>query len=265
MTKRELIGECDRLRNHIEARGWASGNEINGYYPKGGQSASKDKWWLYRGQLMRFMGRAEWHQSRKEEAEEEVLKALREEPVNVTLIDGETTLEVHPKSFESLLWFRNKEFLLDFLNIRIEALRQAITEGTLTPEQVPEPAKLMEDGERELGFQFATLCFAACQPGPSIDIEATRNPPEVYRTLHPLDIVRITGAFQEVNARRLTPIPLLIGPRKANGDGAPTGWNVFFATTAKHYKVDVRDLMRDRSLVNLLAQVQLAQPTDLDS
>ena len=67
-----------------------------------------------------------------------------------------------------------------------------------------------------------------------------------------------------MNARRLTPIPLLLGPSSSSKPGDKTmGWNVFFATTAKHYKVDVRELMQNRSLVSLLAQVQLAQPTEL--
>jgi len=209
------------------------------------------------------MGRAEWHQSRREEAEEEVLKALQDEERHMLLVNGDP-IAVYPKSFEALLWFRNKDFTVEFLAVRMEALRQAIEEGTLTPEQCPQPRKLLADGEAELGYQFATLCYAACTPGPSIDREAVEDPPENFRELHPIDVMRIMGAFQEVNAKRLTPIPLLLGPTgSTNTKEKSMGWNVFFATTAKHYKVDVRDLMRDRSLVSLLAQVQLAQPTEL--
>jgi hypothetical protein len=212
---------------------------------------------------MRFMGRAEWHQSRREEAEEEVLRALRDEPQSLMLASGET-VQVYPKSFEALLWFRDKDFVVEYLHTRITALRQAIEEGTLTPEQCPQPRKLLSDGEAELGLQLAMLCYAACQPGASVDRVAAEDPSQEFRELHPLDLFRIMKAFQEVNAKRLTPIPLLLGP----GDGKPKndkvmGWNIFFATTAKHYKVDVRELMRDRSLVSLLAQVQLAQPTGL--
>jgi len=262
LTRKGLINDCDRLRSHIESRGWASADELDGYYPEGGKSASKDKWWLYRGQLMRFMGRAEWHQSRRDDAEEEVLKALRDEPRSIVLADGEE-VEVHPKSFEALLWFRDKDFTVEFLAVRMEALRQAIEEGTLTPEQCPQPRKLLADGEEELGYQFACLCYAACTPGPSVDRKAVEDPPQTFRELHSLDVIRILGAFQEVNAKRLTPIPLILGPSKSDPTNKTPGWNVFFATTAKYYKVDVRDLMRDRSLVSLLAQVQLAQPTGM--
>lgn len=262
MTRKGLIGDCDKLRRHIEARGWASSEEIEDYYPKGGKSASKDAWWLYRGQLMRFMGRAEWHQSRKEEAEEEVLKALRDEPRVLTLASGEH-VEVHPKGFEALLWFRDKDFTVEFLHTRITALRQAIDEGTLTPEQCPQPRKLLEDGEAELAHQIASLAYAACMEGPTVDREKAKNPPDSFINMHPLDLYRILDAYQEVNIKRLTPIPILLGPGDGNPKNKPMGWNVFFATSAKHYKVDVRTLMRDRSLVSLLAQVQLAQPTGM--
>jgi hypothetical protein len=211
---------------------------------------------------MRYMGRAEWHESRREEAEEEVLKALRDEPRRLMLVNGES-VEVHPKSFEALLWFRNKDFAVEFLTVRMEALRQAIEEGTLTPEQCPQPRELLDDGEKEVGYQLATLCYGACTSGPSIDRSAVDDPPKEFRELHPIDVMRILSAFQDVNARRLTPIPLILGPSKSSPTEKTPGWNVFFATTAKHYKVDVRELMRDRSLVSLLAQVQLAQPTEL--
>jgi len=210
------------------------------------------------------MGRSEWHESRTEEAEALVLQALREEPEKLELMSGET-VHVYPKSFDALLWFRDVDFFVQWLGVRIEALRQAIEDGTITPEMSPEPLQLIEDGDRELSLQIARLCYAACDFGIHVDREAVKEPPHHYLDLDSIDIIRILTAFNQVNASRLTPIPMIVGPRKPDKDGnRPVGWSVFFSTSARHYKVDIRELMSNRSLASLLAEVQLSQPTDLD-
>lgn len=264
MNKRDLIADCERLQSHIRAREFASESEISTYRPENGKRASKDDWWAYRCQLLRFMGRAEWHESRRDEAEELVLKALREEPERLELLSGDTVY-VQPKCFDALLWFRERDFLVQWLGVRMEAIRQAIEEGTLREEDCPDPVELLDAGDQELAHQLACLCYAACDFGIQIDRKAVNEPPEIFRNLDSIDHLRILTAFNQVNASRLTPIPMLVGPRKADRDGnRPVGWSVFFSTTARHYKVDMRELMQNRSLPSLLAEIQLSQPTDLE-
>lgn len=264
MNKRDLITDCERLESHIRAREYATESEFSTYRPEKDKRASKDEWWAYRCQLLRFMGRAEWHESRRDEAEELVLKALREEPEKLELLSGETVY-VQPKCFDALLWFRDLDFFVQWLWVRMEAIRGAMDDGSLREEDCADPISLLADGDEELTYQTARLCYAACDFGIAIDREAVNDPPQMYREIDTIDALRILTAFNQVNASRLTPIPILLGPRKKDKDGnRPVGWSVFFSTTGRHFKIDARELMQNRSLASLLAEVQLSQPTDLE-
>lgn len=261
MTKRELVANCGQLRSHLLARSYVGAEEMASIWPK--RNASKDAWWECRCQLMRFMGRAEWFNTQSPEAEEELLKSLREEPEWLTLLDG-TRVAVYPKSFAALLWFRTHDWILQWLHVRIEALKDGLEKGWIERGDY-DPVDMLERAEKELARHLTMLAYAACMEGCDVDYDAAKKPPEHFENANPIDLYRIHEAFGRVNEKNLALVHVVRDKRgnRQSGDG-PMSWNVFMATMARHLKVDVRHLMEDRSLVSILSQVYLSAPSAMD-
>jgi hypothetical protein len=209
---------------------------------------------------MRFLGRGEWHASLHEDADEEVLKALRGEPERVLLLTGEE-VHVYPKGLEALLFIRNHDWVCSWLASWLELLRDDATHMTLA-KTVGSPVATMDRIERELGIQLAICARVACQEGPGIDYNDANNFPDEWMDIDPIDIARIHRAFFKVNVSRFNQLPYVAGPRKSK-DGKQDvrmSWSVFYSRAGKQLGEDPKTLMRDRSLAELLVQVQLAQP-----
>lgn len=232
-------------------------------WPKAG--AAKDKWWECRCQLMRFMGRAEWLHSHSDEIEEELLKSMRDEPLVLYLVGGER-ISVYPKGFDALMWFRAHDWALEWMHVRCEHIKHLLETGKIKPpteDDFYDPLEIIEGTEREIGHQLAMMAYACTMPGPTIDYDAVTDPPEMFRDLHPADMVRVYKAYVELNQTRLnlaeTVVRRVYGGKKKHSS-RPMSWNVFLPTMARQLRVDVKELMRDRSLVSVLAQVYLTQP-----
>lgn len=261
MTKRELVASCNQLRSHLKARGYASDEELANIWPAR-QNARKDDWWACRCQLLRFMGRAEWLYSRSPEAEEEVLATLRDEPVPLHLLTGQRIL-VYPKSFNALLWFREMDWALRFLWERSEAIRWSL-ENNQIERQDWDPSELLMRCQVEEDRILRVMSAAACQPGLSVDPEAAENAGAPFDDLESLDMIRIHKTFVDVNATRLGLAETIVPSKTSKNGSGPLSWNVFFSSLSKNLKVDMRDLMEDRSLASLLTQVHLSAPTGLE-
>jgi hypothetical protein len=210
---------------------------------------------------MRFMGRAEWFNTQSAEAEEELLKSLREEPEWLTLLDG-TRVGVYPKSFAALMWFRAHDWVLQWLHLRVEAIRIGLEKGTLERGEY-DPALIIERGELEVSRQLCMMAYAACMEGNRVDYEAAKEPPQHFAECAPIDLWRINEAFARVNSKNLALVHT-IAKRKSGGGNGTMSWNVFYASMSRHLKVDVRELMEDRALVSILAQVYLSTPSAMD-
>lgn len=260
MTKRELVANCGQLRSHLLARSYVGEEEVASIWPK--RSASKDAWWECRCQLMRFMGRAEWFNTQSAEAEEELLKSLREEPEWLTLLDG-TRVGVYPKSFAALMWFRSHDWVLQWIHLRVEAIRAALEKGTLERGDY-DPTDLIERGELEVSRQLAMMAYAACMEGNSVDYDEAKRTPEQFKNCAPIDLWRIHEAFTRVNSKNLALVHAISERKGGGGGNGSMSWNVFYASMARHLKVDVRELMDDRALVSILAQVYLSTPSGMD-
>lgn len=259
MTKRALVANCNQLRSHLSAKGYATEEEFDVFWPER-KNAPKDVWWECRCQLMRFMGRAEWLYSRSPEAEEQVLATLRDDPVHINLLTG-GSVDVYPKCFDALLWFREMDFVLRFLWTHAESLKQGMESGTLE-ELTVDPFDLLKRTEAEVSRVEYMLTAAACQPGLGIDREAAAVAGAPFIEMESLDIIRIHKTFVDVNAARMG-LANTIVPHKASS-GEPMSWNVFFSSMSRHMKKDVSTLMRDHSLSSLLTQVHLSAPTGLE-
>ena len=261
MTKRGLVANCDQLRSHLRAKGYATDAEFDAIWPAR-KNAPKDDWWEVRCQLMRFMGRAEWLYSRSPEAEEQVLATLRDDPVPLHMLTGER-VEVYPKSFDALLWFRTMDFALKFVWVHTEGLKIAMESGELKEGDF-DPIELMHRGDAETSRILKLMAAAACQPGLNIDADAAENAGPPFDDLESLDLIRIHKTFIDVNAGRLGLAQTIVPQKSASAGGEPMSFNVFFASMSKHLGKDVSALMRDHSLAALLTQVHLSAPTGLE-
>lgn len=246
------------MQKHVLARRLATRDEVQAARPP--TNAHTIEWCKYYGQLRAWVWVQDDHPVGTELAEEEMLAALREEPVEVPLLSGELVY-VYPKGIDCLLWFRQQDWLLGWLTSRVEAIHLALADDELDREQIPQPVTTLERAAIEMGMRVAAIAAVACSQGPQLDRELATNPPARFHDLSPIDLYNINRAFAEVNAGRLAQLAQLV---RTPGDGETMGWNVFLGTLSMRLKTDPAKLATDRSLVSLLAQVRLSAKLSAD-
>jgi len=260
-TSQWVRSQCENMRAHLLARKRVTAEELGAVWPK--RSGGIVAWVQLYGTLRSWVYDDAQAPSAKGAAEEEVLAALREEPVRTRLLDG-TAVDVHPKGLDALLWFRARSWMCDWLAARLEALREAATAGTLEGSGVREPVTTMEKVEHELAWQLGAIAAVATYPGPGggpyMDPQA--DIPDRWVDLDPLDLYRIHAAFLRVNAVRLEALARIVKPMKGGPTETPMSWNVFLGSLAMRLNEDPARLARDRSLVSLLATVRLAREAE---
>lgn len=256
-----LLRQCDNMERHIVARGYKSERDMDDERPS--KRASTVEWARWYGDLRAFVFDEARAPGRSAEAEERMLAALREEPVDVKLMAGDEVM-VHPKGLDALLWLRARGWLIDWLSARVEALREALDKGET--DGVAEPVTSLQRLEAELAYQLGACCAVAVTEGPGLGPyrEPEAELPDRWCDAHPLDLFRVNAAFQEVNAGRLEALARIVRPKKGS-DGGRVSWNVFMGTLAMRLNADPADLARDRSLVSLLATVRLAAESEPES
>lgn len=266
MRKRDLIERCERLRGSVLARGLATEAEVEAEWPDDGPRSRMDDWVHAYANLVAFRRREEWHATGREEAEEEALAALREAPVTVELIDppspGRRSVDVYPKGLEALMWLRSAEYLLGWVEARVEALEQLEEDGTLELDEGVALPGLLERARAESTEQLARIVAQAVTPGPAlVDVDA--DAPDWIRALNPVDLVRLHRAWLEVNIGRLEAVRRITKPPKpGEKKGERPSWTGFL-TGITEKGGDPWRRARDRSLCALLTQAQVSRP-DMD-
>jgi len=257
MRKKHLIGKCEILRSDVDARGLASADEMDAEMPERGKRGTMEEWIHYHANLVAFRRREEWHSTTRDAAEERMLAALDEVPIELKLLDG-TDVAVHPKSHNALMWFRSRDWLVGWISSRVEALQHAANTGELEHSDIPvPPPELVEDGTSRIAFELACMASEACHPGVALSDDP--DDPGRFADVDPVDIVRIHRAYSEVNGGRLEALDALVKPTKGEGGGR-LSWSVFYATLAKTMSVPARELMDKHSTVALLASSRLSVP-----
>lgn len=263
--KSAIIDRCERLRGTIESRGLASEEELERAWPDGGERAKKGAWIKCYGDLRSFRIRSEWLSTGSEHAEEELLKALRDEPHPVRLTSGEE-LTCYPKSHDALRWFQLHSWIVAWLDARVAVLRERMEAQMVESDEVPEPVTTLGRASREIARQTASFCWAATSKGPGLPWpEPERgywampetDPPAIYEDLGPVDVIMVNNGFYRANLRGLAYLP------KTNGSKSDdrSGWDVFFAQRSRMAKRPARELLREESLVSQLAEGVLSSPT----
>lgn len=265
-TKSSLIDRCERFRASVRHRKLATDEELERAWPEDGERARKGEWIKCYADLRSYMRRAEWLDPDSEHAEDELLKALRDEPQSVKLTTGDEVF-VYPKSHDALRWFQFHGWLTEWLDSRVAAM-EAAADGDLEELRgaTDEPVTVLEAARRELSLQLALFCWAATHPEPGLPWEPTRSdlwgspsegPPAEFLDLPPVDIVRLNAVFLRVNVRGLAYLKRLSEGSK-NGKRNP--WDVFFANRSKQVGQPSRYLMMHESLCSQLAEATLSAP-----
>ena len=261
MPKKDLIRRCESIQSHVLNREWADEKEIAEFWPKHSDRARA--WEDCFGHLRFIQGRAEGSTGRLGDADAVALKALTDEPVTLQLTDL-TQVSVFPKSFRALMWFHQHDFAIAVLADREDMLREMIAKNLPEKNEVEDIWQLIDMIVDELTAQMATVCYAATMPGVSVDKELAERPPGEFTDMHPVDMARIHRAFWDANVMRIGVLPYLVAPKrseKAEEGTKRMSWSVFGSEMANVFKVDVNEILNNRSLPSLLAQVQLGGKT----
>lgn len=249
------------MARHLLARRARSSEEIAAATPKA--NAPVLEWVEAYGTFRAWIFAQAAEPGRNALAEEAMLEALREEPAKVRRIDG-SVVHVHPKGLDSLMWFRQKDWLLEWLSPRVAALREALDRGEGSEAELPRPVSTLARCEEELAYQMSLLCAEATHEGPARGPWAQEEPeevPEQWRDVNPHDMMSVHKGFVLVNSDRLQALNHIVQPQKSEGGSERMSWNVFLATMAQQLQMDPSVLASDRSLVSLLATVRLSRDT----
>lgn len=272
-TIASLKERCRILEATVTRRGYAGVEEVNLFRPGGEKNKVGGvhwRWTFFFAQLTGMMYRSETHEwkgDRGEDvgADQAVMDALRGAPIEVTLARSSAekpeSVFVHPKSMDALLECEAREHLLDWLRVRYLALQER---------GGPDDVQLLPLVNAEISYQLKILCWVVCAPGPEcpfeISVEDLRpEPPAPYDALDIIDLLTITKAHIEVNARRLNALQALVQPRHSERPGGRPSWSVFFGTASREWKKPSKWLMKHVALAELIATVQLSIPEEQEA
>lgn len=249
-----LEARCSELRALFLEDGTATAEDLDPYWPGGAENAltGQDGWIIAYSRCFWCLGR----QIGKEEAERssvrmthrqaEVLRALRADAEVVDLLadNGVTrSVEVHPKSALALEHIGAANLLMAYL---------ADNEEALEAQADVEALQLLIEVRRTRGYLERLVCWIATTEGPGLPFpDNEREPalPDAIRDLTPVDFYLIAAAFQRVNGERLQAL-------QSTGEKATRpDWGGFFVGAAGDLGVATRKLLRDYSLVEVVATI----------
>lgn len=249
-----LEEKCAEYRALFLEDGTATAADLDPYWPGGEENAltGQDGWIVAYSRCLWCLGR----QIGKEEAERssvrmthrqaEVLRALRADPEVVDLLadNGEIrSVTVYPKSALALEHIGAANLLMAFL-----ADAESDIEATLDAGGVP----LLREVRLTRNYLERLVCWIATHEGPGLPYpEQEREPvlPAAINALTPVDFYLIAAAFQRVNSERLQALT-------ATGEKARRpDWGGFFVGAASELGIATRTLLRDISLVEVVATV----------
>ncbi len=264
--KRWLISQCETMRRHVEVRRLATPAQLADEWPTVAlKRASVHELVRLYGTLRAWVYQQDLMPTGRDQAEETMLEALNEEPRAVVLPVASRKETVYPKSLHTLLWFRQRDWMVGWLAARSHAIRQAADDGEITPEILAKPLTALAGIEEELAHQLKQMAACACFKGVGLPPEANDSEwaPEEWQDLDSLDLYSIHSAFLEVNAGRMEALNRIVKPsKKANDTDDRMSWNVFLGTLAVKLQKDPTELARAHSLVKILSMVRLHRSSE---
>jgi hypothetical protein len=268
LSRRDLEERCTVMEGTVRRRALATAEELAAVCPGGSENPGAGLYQTVRhfGHLCAFLERDERSDPQQRAADAALSAALLELPKALDIVttnaDGSTTpWKVYPKSFRVLLDCDVRERIVQALTLRLDTLL-ALPADRVTPQV----AQDLDALSRELARQMGMLAWIATTPGPGFPYlegaDPEPDPPQAVADLDSWDLWQVTQAWHKVNAERLEMTEVLLAPQRPNakdGHQRPS-WAVLFSTVGTDLDIDPARLMRDRSLVNVLATVRLGQP-----
>lgn len=241
---------CQNLKASLQHRASVTPVELAAYWPGGSgnpDTRGRGPWLYCYASYARLMGRAE-AMAATETTQDDLLRALAADPVRVELADG-SELFCYPKSYLALRWMAHVDALLGAMLFQME--------------KIPYLDSAAQEDLREEALQGSTelqlaLVWAAVYPGVGLPFdERQRLPaiPDIIRALTPLALYQIVRAYREANLQGLAALPALTD---GASDGQRPTFAMFLAGLAQEHGLPADVLMRERPLVQLLAQARLS-------
>ena len=269
---RKSLPDLKRLVGHLERdllrRDAATQEELDELREAAGKRPRKDDYWQWWADLRAFVKRSAWIERKRgniqdADALEVALAALEERPEFVELPSAGVNVRITPASRSRI------EILEDHANLelRLETGRRylhglildgkALKNRARIPELCPECERPLEAGDTadlltrvtaELQYQRSCLYAQVTAPGPEpIPVGSTV---EWADKITPEENLALLGAYHRVNLERLRNLP---APISTDGSALPSHWSFLFARQAAKEKKPAHVIMRDRSLVSIMA------------
>jgi hypothetical protein len=250
-----LIRQCQIYEKQVRVRKLATESEVTAIRPP--KRAGLWDWIQFHGQLRAWLWQQDFS-SVDAEAEEVILQAMNDRPKGIQLLSGEFTY-IYPKGLAALIWYRERDWFLNWCRLNIEAMREAIVFGNVEKTGIEDPQSTLERLSKEIGYQCALMCEVAMSEGPGIpdDIE----PSQVTLDMSPVDYLRILQCFLDVNGGRLNVLEKIAPRSKPRKKDRPS-WNIFMANLGMRLKKHPRELANDHSLASLVGLVRLSARDD---
>lgn len=281
MKPREIRDRCERIKSALLGKKFATEEEIAEHWPEppewglrvspnaylsrhpNGDHAARARqvadwdeayeWLICHGRMWQLWGeRNALLRPNSEHAREKVMAGMLAQPRDVLLVSGEK-VTVYPKSFDCLRFFSMHGWLVEFLGVRHDALKDAAERDEVDRERVPEPVSTIEAVQRAISHHEALLCWVATTPGPYLPWvehgsmserdawEPTQPTPQEFYELNAVDVVFIGEAFQAVNFLPLHFLPRLSS--KKRGSSEWDGLQSYFASKARRIGKSAKYLM----------------------
>lgn len=262
-SNRELKERCHKIRDTLRFRALAGGvvteNEIAMYWPGGEENPGNDHWaWIFCYASMtrlsdRLRGLAKQKDKSTAIADAQVLDALRAEPIPVMLTAGSddaSPLYVYPKGLDALMHLHALDATCGYLT----AQRAWILANPTAMAMASLPQVMSV-----LAYTEHLLCWIVTAPGPEMPYASDNDTPKIpphIKALSPWDVMRICRAHQQ-HMGKLSALSSLIDETSEQDKGPRPSWSMFIGALALDMGESPTQLMRHRSLMELMAMVRL--------
>jgi hypothetical protein len=260
LTTAILKSICAPFAGDLAARGVAEA-ELAKIHPRGEDNPGRDvhAWLRYYGRLCALRALVDRDTpadaGAAAVADRVILEALAGSARPVALTGTrELRLAAYPKSAFALLQ----------CHVRNLARARCLTFAErLGQSDAPDAHEMIARALGEALHQHRVLAWIACTAGPGLpfsEIDPDPALPAEYQDLAPQDLLAICREFDEVNWARLRALEALVTPDPED-TGSPrraASWSKFLGTVAEAEGEASERVLRDRSLVGLIATKQLA-------
>jgi hypothetical protein len=270
---RDLKAECSIMERSVLQGNAAAKDELVAHRPGGAANGDRTvRGWLRYFAVLHRRHAMLMEQPLAADADQLLLSALRSEPQRVLLVTqapddsgAPATLAVYPKSFEALVEIQKHDALLEWVSLRYMYLHEHQRAHT--------DADYLAFSQRaldEMTYQYQLLAWIVTTPGPGLPFDPLGGEiPEIpahIRRLDVLDLLALLRAHATVNAVRLRVLrSLMAADTPGTTERQRPTWAMFFANAAVDLKTSTRALMRDHSLAEVLAMLQLHHVSSRDA